>query len=87
MARSKEQLARDARFLAGSPEGERVFGDLFDKNFIFTSTFDPNPNIAAFNEGRRAAMLDVISLIVNEPERFKAESLRRLASQAEGTEL
>lgn len=85
--RTKEQMSRDIRIVSGTPEGERLLGELYEKNFVFTSTFDPNPTVAAFNEGRRAAALDFIALLVNAPERFKPDTIRRIAAQAEGNDL
>ena len=86
---TREQIARDARIVNGTPEGERLIGYLLDFCHVFRSSMGPdcNPNMTLFNEGQRSVGNELVALIVNEPERFKAETLRRVAAQSEGTSL
>lgn len=89
LAKSREQIARDIRIVNGSAEGSRVIGYLLSFCHVFENSMprDCNPNMTLFNEGQRSVGNEIVALLVNEPERFKAETLRRVASQAEGTDL
>lgn len=49
------------------PSGERVLRDLIRWARVFSSTFDPDPRIAAFREGRREAVLRILTFL-NLPE-------------------
>lgn len=80
----KEQLARDARIISGTPEGERLFGFIFKFGHVYTNSFNPDPHVAAFNEGQRSVALELISLLYNEPDRFKVDTARKIAAQSEG---
>lgn len=85
---SREQIARDARIVFGSPEGERVLGYLLSFCHVFRDSMaiDCNPNRTLFNEGQRSVGNELVALTVNEPDRFKVETLRRIAAQAEGND-
>ena len=72
----KAQLSRDAKFVNGTPEGERLLEYLFTFCHVYQNSFDPDPYKAAFNEGQRSVALELISLIVNKPSAFKAEMTR-----------
>lgn len=86
---NKEQIARDARIVIGSPEGERFIGYLLDFCHVFKDSMDVecNANRTLFNEGQRSVGNEIVSLIVNEPDRFKAQTLRSVAARAEGNTL
>lgn len=86
MSYSKEQIARDVRFVNGTPEGERVIGYLLDFCHVYHTTMHPDGDShkTAFNEGQRSVGLELIALLVREPDQFKAETARRLAAQIEG---
>lgn len=71
MAYDDEKRARDYRVVFGSPEGERVLADLIDMNGVLRPTFDPDPNVSAFNEGRRNVLLDILRYLSVEPEQFR----------------
>lgn len=85
---NREQIAADIQFLNGTPEGERVFGYLLRFCHVFRDSMaiDCNPNRTLFNEGQRSVGNEIVALLVNEPDRFKAETLRRIAAQAEGND-
>jgi hypothetical protein len=86
---SREQIARDIRIVNGTAEGERVIGYLLDFCHVFMTSMpkDCNPNKTLFNEGQRSVGNEIVALLVNGPERFKVETLRRVASQAEGNDV
>lgn len=71
----------------GTEEGERLLGYLLDYCHVFQNSMDLecNPNRTLFNEGQRSVGNELVALLVNEPDRFKVQTLRRVASQAEGT--
>lgn len=81
----KAQLARDARIVNGSPEGERLIGYLFDFCHFHRNTHVAgSADVTAFNEGQRSVALEVFSLLYNEPDRYKVATHRKIADQAEG---
>jgi hypothetical protein len=43
--------------------GKEMLKDIEKMFFMFTTTLDPNPYKSAFNEGKRAAMLDIKHLM------------------------
>lgn len=83
----RSQASRDARIVFGSPEGERLLGYLLEYCHVFVNSMDAecNPNRTLFNEGQRSVGNELVALLVNEPDRFKVETLRRVAAQAEGS--
>ena len=78
MSYTKEQQCRDCRIVFSSEEGERVLGWLMDANGIFKPHFSSDAQVHAFNEGRRNAVLDILSRMNAEPKDF-----RKLAQQAQ----
>jgi hypothetical protein len=84
---SKEQIARDARIVSGTPEGERLIGYLLEFCHVFVNSMDAdcNPNRTLFNEGQRSVGNEIVALLVNEPDRFRVQNLRDVAAKAEGT--
>jgi hypothetical protein len=86
---SREQIARDIRIVNGTEEGARLIGYLLDFCHVFRDSMPKsgNDNIWKINEGQRTVGNEIVSLLVNDPERFKAETLRSLARQAEGTDI
>lgn len=87
---SREQIARDARIVSGSPEGERLIGYLLEFCHVFRDSVGDNTaahfdtNRTLFNEGQRSVGNEIVALLVNEPDRFKVDALRKVAAQAEG---
>ena len=85
----REDAARAIRFIEGSPEGQIVLGYLLGFCHVFrdsmTKSCDPNQTL--FNEGQRSVGNEIVALLVNEPDRFKAETLRRVAALSEGKDL
>lgn len=87
----RSQAAIDARIVFGSPEGERLLGYLLKFCHVFLDSvaddqgahFDTNRTL--FNEGQRSVGNELVALLFNEPDRFKVETLRRVAAQSEGT--
>jgi hypothetical protein len=86
---SREQIARDIRIVNGSAEGERVVGYLLSFCHVFSGSMaaDCNPNMTLFNEGQRSVGNEIVALLVNEPDRLKVDTLRKVAGQAEGKSL
>lgn len=83
------QASRDLHIISGTEEGERLIGYLLDFCHVFRDSMTPDGNdtILKFNEGQRSVGNEIVSLLINNPDRFKASSLRRIASLAEGTDL
>lgn len=84
---SKEQIARDARIVSGTPEGERLIGYLLEFCHVFVNSMDADcdPNRTLFNEGQRSVGNEIVALLVNEPDRYRVTTLRDVAEKAEGT--
>lgn len=87
--RDRMQAARDARIVMGTEEGERLIGYLLDYCHVFKVSMgeDCNPNRTLFNEGQRSVGNEIVALIVNDADRFKAQTLRKVTSLAEGTDI
>lgn len=61
--RRKRQIAlqRDVKTLFGSEAGQRVLKHLAENNFAFQhTTVVGDPYLSAFNDGRRAVVLDLM---------------------------
>lgn len=86
---NREQASHDIRVVNGSPEGERLIRYVLEFCHVFHTSMpaDCNPNMTLFNEGQRSVGNELVSLLVNEPDRFKPDTLRKIASTAEGTDL
>lgn len=73
----KTQEERDEAYLdlfASGLNGPRVLADMAEVGGQLRPTFDPNPTVAAFNEGKRAfvvAILNTIERAKNLPPRSK----------------
>lgn len=82
----KQQVAIAARVLNGMPEGRLFISYILWYTHIFETSMpmDCNPNMTLFNEGQRSVGNEVVSLVVNEPDRFKVDTIRKIAAQAEG---
>lgn len=80
MPPDREQIARDFRFVDGSPEGKRVINYLLDFCHVLSSSMPPtcDPNMTLFNEGQRSVGNEIASLLSNEPHRFRREAMQRL---------
>lgn len=87
--RDRMQAARDARIVMGTEEGERLIGYLLDYCHVFKDSMgeDCNPNLTLFNEGQRSVGNEIVALIINDADRFKAQTLRKVTSLAEGTDI
>jgi len=57
----KVNLAYQKTF--ATPEGKTVIADLMTAFGFFSTTFDSDPQVAAFNEGARAAILRIVDTI------------------------
>jgi hypothetical protein len=82
----REQASRDAKIVVGSPEGERLIGYILSFCHVLVNSMDGecNPNRTLFNEGQRSVGNEIVALIVNEPDRFKAQTLRWMTALSEG---
>lgn len=65
---------QDYRTVFGSPEGKRVLEDLRKS---YKQTFDPNPSVSAYKQGKRDVVLDIERLIelAQDPE-FTLENIK-----------
>ncbi len=61
-----KQLQNDYRHVFSTDEGKRVLEDLKLRGFFHSSTFSPVDNQMFWNEGQRAMVLHIISMI-NQP--------------------
>lgn len=85
MARhSREQASRDARVVAASEEGERLIGYLLEFCHVHRDSWHPKFGTEAllFNEGQRSVGNEIVALLYNEPQSFRA--VREAADRAEG---
>jgi hypothetical protein len=65
-----------------SPNGQLILKDLADRHRIFQTTFVTNdPYATAFNEGRRAVILDLIRFINHDLEFIKEVMKERHARE------
>ncbi|MDW9762156.1 hypothetical protein GOB02_21705 [Sinorhizobium meliloti] len=87
--RDRMQAANDARIVMGTEEGERLIGYLLDFCHVFKASMgaDCDPNRTLFNEGQRSVGNEIVALIVNDADRFKPQTLRKVTSLAEGTDI
>jgi hypothetical protein len=85
----RRQAAIDAKIVAGTEEGERLFGYILDFCHVFRDSMPPdgNMNITLFNEGQRSVGNEIVALTVNPEHRFKTQVMRQVASQAEGADI
>lgn len=89
MSHTREQACRDMHAVMGTQEGERLLGYLLSFCHVFEASMDIqcNPNRTLFNEGQRSVGNEIVALLVNKADRFKPNTLRRVASLAEDTDL
>ena len=71
MSYADEARTRDYRTVFGTPEGERVLADLIDLNGLLRPTFNADAQVAAFNEGRRNVVLDILRFLNVTPEQVR----------------
>lgn len=73
----------------GTEDGKRVMKDLMLRNFIAQTTIVAgDAQLTAFNEGRRAAVLDIMGLVGRgvDPEKFVREMNEASREYKEGNE-
>ena len=58
-----KQLQQDYHHVFGSEEGKRVLEDLKRRGFYYTTTFTGNTEGVLFNEGQRAMVTTIISIL------------------------
>lgn len=82
MPHERDQIAKDIRFVHGMPEGRRLIEYMLEFCHVFATSMpvDCNPNMTLYNEGQRSVGNEIVALLVNEPDRFKAETLRDLGN-------
>ncbi len=70
----KEQIARDMKIVEGTDEGRRVIGYLLSFTHIHRDSYHPKYGTEAllFNEGQRSVGNEIVSLLYNEPQSFRA---------------
>ena len=60
--KTPDPVEQDYQTVFRSEAGERVLRNLMQRSCIWEQTFDPNPYVAAFNEGRRAVVLGIMDM-------------------------
>lgn len=70
--------------LFDSDDGEKVIKDLMRSCHMITTTFDPNPQQQAYNEGARSVVLRIINTI-NLSEDKLASFMKQMEEQDEYT--
>ena len=65
-----QQRKRDFKITFGSDEGKRVLNYLIRANHILEPTFSVDAIQYAFNEGRRNAVLEIMSVLHYRPDDF-----------------
>lgn len=65
--RERQLLAGDYAETFGRPEGQRVLAHILRRCGVFDTTFDANPTVAAFQEGRRRAALEILEMVNADP--------------------
>ena len=65
-----------------TPDGEKVLKDLMQSCFITSSTFDPDPQKQAFNEGVRSVTLRIMRTI-NVSEKALNNMMKQMEEQDE----
>ena len=60
-------LASDYGDLFRSPAGQRVLAHILQRNRVFDTTFDATPTVAAFQEGKRRAALEILEMVNADP--------------------
>ena len=85
MSHSREQIAKDIRFVDSTPEGQRVIDYLLSFCHVLETSYLPKhgPEVTFFNEGQRSVGNEIASLLSNEPHRFKREVMERLKALEE----
>ena len=83
---NREQVARDIRIVNGTEEGARVIGYLLNFCHVHRDSFIPGAgtDVLLLNEGQRTVGNEIVALLYNGPERFKVDTVRKVANQAEG---
>lgn len=86
MPHKRDEIARAIRDVNATPAGGKLISYLLDFCHVFRNSMpkDCNPNMMLFNEGQRSVGNEIVALLVNEPARFRAETLRDIATRAEG---
>lgn len=86
---NREDVAKALHFIEGMPEGQLVIGYLLNFCHVFQNsmTVDCNPNQTLFNEGQRSVGNEIVALLVNEPNRFRRETLKKITALSEGNDL
>ena len=82
MRPDRQQISKDVRFVNSTSEGERLIQYLLDFCHVFSTSMpqDCNPNMTLYNEGQRSVGNEIVALLVNPPDRFKAETLRNIGN-------
>ena len=83
-------VEQDYQTVFRSEAGERVLRDLMLRSCIWEQTFDPNPHVAAFNEGRRAVVLGIMDLArkkMEHPTEYTDEATQAQADYMEGGQI
>lgn len=67
--RIKRQGSYDSAFK--SPSGAEVLKDLIHAHYVLQPTFHQDPNVAAFQEGQRAVVMRILSILNTTPEEIE----------------
>ncbi|MDS1138585.1 Bbp19 family protein [Nitratireductor indicus] len=84
MTFDREQISRDLKIVEGTDEGRRVIGYLLQFTHIHQSSYFPKhgTDMLLFNEGQRSVGNEIVALLYNEPQSFRA--VQKAADLAEG---
>ena len=64
LIKRREQIKADYKYIFSTDQGKRVFEDLRRRCFMDNTTFvTPDPYFIAFNEGKRAVMLHIKTMV------------------------
>ena len=79
-----EAILEDYRKTFKSEHGKRVLDDLTRFAKVFESTFDADPHVMAFREGRRETVLRILERAQGSPDEIIKRQYRRLGVDIDG---
>lgn len=68
-----ERLQGCYRRVFDSPDGQIILDDLIKRFHVFRTTFRPDPNHAAFLEGQRYVVVNILNFIEKDISQIKPE--------------
>jgi len=74
--KKKSNTIKDYQKVFNSPEGKNVLNDLNRTCFLTQSTFTGDTHDSAFNEGQRAVLLRIYSILKTQPEKLMEDIIK-----------